>query len=135
MERRTFLSTLGAAGVTAATGCQNAVRACEMNATTAAGKNRKILLRSSWQTVNIGDIAHTPGMLRLLEQHRPDCEVTLWPNAISSEVQAILRKRFPQLKIVMDEAGQAAALDACDFFLHGSGPGLVGLKETQLERP
>ena len=30
----------------------------------------------------------------------------------------------------MDKAGQAAALDACDFFLHGSGPGLVGLKET-----
>jgi len=132
MERRTFLSTLGAAGITAATGCQYAVQARERNATTAAGKNRKILLRSSWQTVNICDIAHTPGMLRLLEQHRPDCEVTLWPNAISSEVQAILRKRFPQLKIVMDKAGQAAALDACDFFLHGSGPGLVGLKETQL---
>ena len=73
MERRTFLSTLGAAGITAATGCQYAVEARERNATTAAGKNRKILLRSSWQTVNIGDIAHTPGMLRLLEQHRPDC--------------------------------------------------------------
>ncbi len=27
---------------------------------------KRILLRSSWQTVNIGDIAHTPGMLALL---------------------------------------------------------------------
>ncbi|MEJ7592816.1 MAG: hypothetical protein WKF77_14810 [Planctomycetaceae bacterium] len=35
----------------------------------------KILLRSSWQTVNIGDIAHTPGMLALLEKHRPDAGV------------------------------------------------------------
>ncbi len=36
----------------------------------AAGKpNPRILLRSSWQTVNIGDIAHTPGVLALLEKH------------------------------------------------------------------
>ena len=26
----------------------------------------RILLRSSWQTVNIGDIAHTPGVIALL---------------------------------------------------------------------
>ena len=35
MERRTFLSTLGAAGVTAATGFQYTVHARGMNATTA----------------------------------------------------------------------------------------------------
>jgi hypothetical protein len=35
----------------------------------AEGAPRRILLRSSWQTVNIGDIAHTPGMLALLEPH------------------------------------------------------------------
>ena len=28
----------------------------------------RVLLRSSWQVVNIGDIAHTPGVLRLLGQ-------------------------------------------------------------------
>lgn len=33
---------------------------------------RHILLRSSWQTVNVGDIAHTPGLLRLLENHLPE---------------------------------------------------------------
>ena len=33
----------------------------------AAGRPRRILLRSSWQTVNIGDIAHTPGVLAILE--------------------------------------------------------------------
>ncbi len=27
-----------------------------------------LLLRSSWQTVNISDIGHTPGMLTLLEK-------------------------------------------------------------------
>ncbi|WP_410964488.1 hypothetical protein, partial [Salmonella sp. SAL4447] len=42
----------------------------------AAGAPRRILLRSSWQTVNIGDIAHTPGMLALLEKHWPKDSVT-----------------------------------------------------------
>lgn len=40
-------------------------------------KPRRVLLRSSWQTVNIGDVAHTPGMPALLEAQRPDTEVTL----------------------------------------------------------
>ncbi len=86
----------------------------------------RILLRSSWQTVNIGDIAHTPGMLALLEKHRPDAEITLWPNALSPEVEGLLTKRFPRLRLVQTESEQAAALASCDFFLHGSGPGLVG---------
>ncbi len=40
-------------------------------------KPYRILLRSSWQTVNIGDIAHTPGMLALLERYRSDAEVII----------------------------------------------------------
>lgn len=40
---------------------------------------KSILLRSAWQTVNIGDIGHTHGVLRLLEQYLPDVEVKLWP--------------------------------------------------------
>ena len=74
----------------------------------AAAGPQKILLRSSWQTVNIGDIAHTPGMLTLLEQHLPEAEITLWPNKLSPEVEKLLL-----------------------FFLHGSGPGIVGVKELQ----
>ena len=91
----------------------------------------RILLRSSWQTVNIGDIAHTPGMLRLIEDRLPNAEVTLWPNALSGEVEAMLRKRFPALRIARSEAEKREALSSCDFFLHGSGPGLVGAKEAK----
>ncbi len=94
-------------------------------------KPRKLLLRSSWQTVNIGDIAHTPGMLALLEKHRPADEVTLWPNGLSPEVEKLLTARFPKLKLAKTAAEQDAALAACDFFLHGSGPGLVGRKEAE----
>lgn len=121
MNRRAFLtsslSLLGAASVSGA-----------------GRKPRRILLRSSWQTVNIGDIAHTPGMLALLEKYHPDAEVTLWPNQLSAEVEKLLTVRFPKLKLARTKAEQAAALDACDFFLHGSGPGLVGRREAELAR-
>jgi hypothetical protein len=86
----------------------------------------RVLLRSSWQTVNIGDIAHTPGMLRLIEEELPNAEVTLWPNALSAEVEAMLRRRFPRLRIARTPEEQKQALAENDFFLHGSGPGLVG---------
>ena len=119
MNRRTLLqSTIAALAASAST----AVFAREKAPT-------KILLRSSWQTVNIGDIAHTPGMLALLEKHRPDAEVTLWPSKVDRGVEEILRVRFPKLIIAKSRAEQQAALAECDFFLHGSGPSLVGLKE------
>ncbi len=92
----------------------------------------RILLRSSWQTVNIGDIAHTPGMLALLAKHRPEAEVTLWPSSVGRGVEEILRARFPKLKIAKSKAEQETALAECDFFLHGSGPLLVGLAELKL---
>ncbi len=95
-------------------------------------KPQRILLRSSWQTVNIGDIAHTPGMLALLEKHRPNAAITLWPNALNAEVETLLQNRFPKLTIAKTADEKNAALAACDFFLHGSGPGLVGAKEAAL---
>jgi polysaccharide pyruvyl transferase WcaK-like protein len=91
-----------------------------------------LILRSSWQTVNIGDIAHTPGMLALLEQHLPDVAVTLWPSGLNEEVTQMLKKRFPKLNIAHTAELQQTALRSCDFFLHGSGPGMVGRKETEL---
>lgn len=93
---------------------------------------KKIVLRSSWQTVNIGDIAHTPGMLAFLEKYLPDATVTLWPSGITDEVIQLLQKRFPKLLIAQTADAKNAALQNCDFFLHGSGPGMVGHKETLL---
>jgi polysaccharide pyruvyl transferase WcaK-like protein len=121
MNRRTFLHTALAAGIATAVHAQGK-------------KPVRILLRSSWQTVNIGDIAHTPGMLALLEKHRPDAEITLWPSSVDRGVEEILRARFPRLKIAKTKAERETALAACDFFLHGSAPGLVGQKEAELAR-
>src|SRR5690606_20754703 len=89
----------------------------------------RILLRSSWQTVNIGDIAHTPGMLRLLERHLPQAEVRLWPSSVNNGVEELLRARFPQVQILKSPADQRRAFDECDFFLHSSGPSLVAERD------
>lgn len=102
--------------------------------TTSAPRSYHILLRSSWQTENIGDIAHTPGMLALLEKHRPNDVVTLWPNALTPDVENLLTGRFPRLHIAKTKTEQDAALAACDFFLHGSGPGMVGCNEAERAR-
>lgn len=99
----------------------------------------RILLRSSWQVVNIGDIAHTPGVLALIEKYLPETEVRLWASGdLSPEVADMEHNRFPKLEIVkgtIGENGQAskpelqAALEWCDFLLHGSGPSLVAQKD------
>ena len=101
---------------------------------------KTILLRSSWQVENIGDIAHTPGVLALIEKYLPQVKVRLWPKDVSAGVEEMLMKRFPELKILKTEAEQQQAIQECDFFLHGSGPALVGRKEilkwkTETKKP
>lgn len=128
MNRRTFLSSASAAGFVAA-----------LRAATPAGRGPRILLRSSWQVVNIGDIAHTPGVLALIEKHLPTAEVRLWASAdLTEEVMAMEHRRFPRLKIVKGTIGAdghpsdpalADALAWTDFLLHGSGPSLVAAKD------
>ncbi|MFD2164015.1 polysaccharide pyruvyl transferase family protein [Paradesertivirga mongoliensis] len=92
-------------------------------------RNRTILLRSSWQVENIGDIAHTPGVLALIEKYLPHVDVRLWPSDVKAGVEEMLMARFPKLKILKSEEEQQKALSECDFFLHGSGPSLLGRNE------
>jgi hypothetical protein len=80
--------------------------------------------------VNIGDIAHTPGVLRLLEKHLPEAEVRLWPSRVDNGVDEMLRARFPQVRIIQGPEALKAAFDECDFLLHGSGPSLVAEKDV-----
>ncbi len=99
-----------------------------------------VLLRSSWQVVNIGDIAHTPGVLAILEKHLPNAEVILWASDdITPEVMAMEHRRFPSLKIVKGRIGDnghasnedlAHAVSRSDFLLHGSGPSFVAFKDV-----
>jgi len=88
------------------------------------------VLRSSWQTVNIGDIGHTPGVLTLLEKYLPDVEVRLWPSNVDNGVDEMLRRRFPKVPLVQGPDAVRAAFKECDFLLHGSGPSLVAAKDV-----
>lgn len=91
----------------------------------------RIVLRSGWQTVNIGDVGHTPGVLRLLETYIPEAEVRLWPSDIGDGAEEILRRRFPKVGIVRGEAGIKQAMEECDFLLHGSGASLVAAQSVE----
>ena len=115
--RREFLFTLTAALGASAFG--------------AADRPRTILLQSSWDTVNIGDIGHTPGTLRIIEQHLPDVRVILWAMKLDERVTALLRARFPKVEIVQGsltgttEADEKLreAIGRADLFIRNSGMG------------
>lgn len=93
MNRRVFRRTAPSAGAaTALTGQTKELK--------------RILLRSSWPTVNIGDIARTPGLLALLEKHRAEAEASLWPSSVDCDAEQILRARFPELKTAQGNAGR-----------------------------
>ena len=127
MQRRTFLHA-GLVSVLTAKAFADPLR------------TPRILVRSSWQVVNIGDIAHTPGVLALLESHFPSAEVILWASeSLTDEVAAMLRRRFPGLRIVKghikaDKTASTPELEDAvrwaDFLLHGSGPSFVAHKDV-----
>lgn len=106
------------------------VAALASSSRAASGRSPRIVLRSSWQTVNIGDIGHTPGVLALLEKHLPEAEVRLWPSHVDNGVDEMLRRRFPKVPIVQGADAIRAALGECDFLLHGSGPSFVAEKDV-----
>jgi hypothetical protein len=97
-----------------------------------SGRPPRILLRSSWQSVNIGDIGHTPGALSLIEKHFPEAEVTLWPGSLGHGSRELLTKGYPRLKIAEGSVGNdgkpttpalAKAWEETDLYLSGSGSG------------
>ncbi len=82
----------------------------------------RILLRSSWQSVNIGDIGHTPGALAILEKYIPEAEITLWPGQLGHGSRDLLAKGYPRLKIV-EGANVEKTWQEVDLYLSGSGSG------------
>lgn len=94
---------------------------------------KQLVLRSSWQTVNIGDIGHTPGVLNILEKHLPEVEVRLWASSVDNGVREMLSARFPKVEIFTnsDKEAVARAMKECDFLLHGSGPSLVARSDVK----
>lgn len=93
---------------------------------------RTVLLRSSWANVNIGDVAHSPGLITALLAAEPQARIILWAQRLGDREEAMLRRANPSIEIVrgdIDEAGAPttpellAAWDAADVLVHGSGAG------------
>ncbi len=114
MNRRTFLGTTLAGTLSS------------LSTFAAEKRAPRIVLRSSWQTVNIGDIGHTPGVLRLLYEHIPGAEISLWPMDVRNGVEEMLLRRFPKLRLVKTKEEAFTH----DFLLHGSGPYLTAWRDV-----
>src|SRR5687768_4661848 len=109
---------------------QSSVYASVFAAASQTSRRPRILLRSSWQSVNIGDIGHTPGALSLIGKHFPEAEITLWPGLLGHGSRELLASHYPQLNIAegsLDRESKpttpalARAWAEADLYLSGSG--------------
>lgn len=118
LSRRTFLKASGLAlGATALPSFAQAPKA-----------KKTVLLQCAWAVKNIGDVGHTPGTLRFLEQYLPEANVILWASNTNAEVDAMLKRRFPRVEIVKGSLNTKdgpvqKAIARSDFFLRGPGMG------------
>ncbi len=91
-------------------------------------KQPVILVRNGWQWENIGDIAHTPGTLALVEKHVPEARLLLASTGLDGAAREMLQRRFPRLTIIPTLNPKteplAQAFKDADLLLHGSGPGV-----------
>lgn len=104
----------------------------------------RILLRSSWQTINIGDTSHTFGIIPLLKTYLPEAKITLWARKLDRGVDKLMAETFPELKIIeggeLDEDGRSGnpelekAFAENDLMLHGSGYDVTARKELSIWR-
>ncbi|MCU0363112.1 MAG: polysaccharide pyruvyl transferase family protein [Bacteroidales bacterium] len=98
-------------------------------------KKPVILVVSGWQDVNIGDIAHTPGLLNILQTYLPEARLILWKRSKSEIVGDLLARNFPAVKVIYGDVSADKSTDSsevnfamreADLMIHGSGPSLVG---------
>ncbi len=97
-----------------------------------------ILLRGTWQSVNIGDVAHSPGIINLFSKAFPDADFTLWTydHKITDAVRKMMLDRFPSLRIVTGaaEPGNAELIDAfgrADLLIHASAASFSARREVK----
>ena len=103
-------------------------------------KRPNILIVSGWQNLNVGDIAHTPGLLSTLQKNIPNADLTVWiwkNDSTTKSVGEFIKKYYPSVKVVTGDVNDDLtvstkevedAMDAADLMIHGSGPMILGDK-------
>lgn len=97
----------------------------------ADGKPKTLVLQSAWDTINIGDIGHTPGTLRILEQHLPEVKIIVWAMKVDERILAMLKARFPKVEFLQGKLDGKSdkdrklqeAVKSCDLYIRNSGMG------------
>lgn len=101
-------------------------------------KQPNILIVSGWQSLNVGDIAHTPGILSALKAEMPDAKMTVWiwqNDSTRESVAEFVKKYYPDVDCVggdvnddytVDSPEVNKAMDNADMMIHGSGPMILG---------
>lgn len=91
-----------------------------------------LLLKTGWSYRNIGDIGFTPGTLAILQRYLPGVRVIAWMTRMNDAVEAMIRRRFPDVAIVRggitaedepDTDDLRVAFDRCDLVLHNTSMG------------
>ncbi|WP_084442650.1 polysaccharide pyruvyl transferase family protein [Termitidicoccus mucosus] len=145
MNRRDFLTRAALAAGAAALPLRALAEKC--CSTAKPGRAPCILLRGSWQSVNIGDIGHTPGAIQMIQRWLPEARFILWAGGTEHGAKEMLQRSFPDLRIVspvrgsdgrlrhastmLDKDGNpvapglAEAWEEADIMIHGSGSGFA----------
>lgn len=63
-------------------------------------ENPVIIIRTSWGDTNIGDQAHTPGLIRLLKEYMPGAEIILWHGKNVPVTEQQVHENYPDVKIM-----------------------------------
>ena len=103
LTRRDWLHMMAAAGA----GSMMAVPHPSRRALAAPASNPSqesdqvtLLLITGWATHNIGDIGHTPGTLRYLEEHFAQADGIFWLHAFNPEITSMVRQKFSNVALV-----------------------------------
>lgn len=106
----------------------------------ASKKRPNILIVSGWQNQNVGDIAHTPGILSALHKNIPNADMTVWiwkNDSTTASVGRFIKKYFPKVKVVSGDVSDNLTVKSdeviksmlsADLMIHGSGPMILGDK-------
>ncbi|MFE1440178.1 polysaccharide pyruvyl transferase family protein [Streptomyces sp. NPDC058739] len=105
-------------------------------------RSLRILLVSSWQTVNIGDVAHSPGALRAFQRFCEGAEVTLWAWSFGERERKMFAEHLPGVTVVEERLVEGEPpserilrlFENSDVLIHGSGPCILARKEMEAWR-
>src|SRR5690554_5950065 len=70
-------------------------------------QRKTLLLRTYWDEVNIGDMAHAPGTLRVLQRHLPDVDLLVWfTRQYDRTSRDLLKAHFPDAQLLFGDVNE-----------------------------